>query len=379
MKKIHVLHVYRGLYNAGAENLILNIYKNFDRSKYQFDFIVHREVDSKILGLLKELGSNVYLITDFKLFNLIEYYKSWVIFFKTNTNFDIVHSHMGSTATIYLSIAKRFGLLTIAHSHSTKKVFNIKSILFSIFSFPTRYVSNYFLGCSNDASLSRYGKKIVNGDSYRLFYNSIEHDKFLFKNHVRKNVRVKLGLDKYKIIGHVGNFVNAKNHVFLVKTYYKIFKKRKDVKLVLVGDGVLKRSIEKLVFKLKMNTHVIFLGSRSDVYDLYNAFDIFVFPSKFEGLGMALVEAQFNGLTTVVSSQIPEEANISNRFIRLNDFTSTVWVKTIETLLINSRENSELSELSKKYYITNAVTSLDLIYAKLLKNKDVLLKQRNKK
>lgn len=367
---IRILHVFARMDMGGAETFIMNVYRNIDREKIQFDFVVHTNdkcvYDDEILSL----GGKIYRVPKYLGKNHMQYKKSWENFLKSHLKYKIIHGHVRSTAYIYLSIAKKFNLITIIHSHNTSSGKGIKSKIKDLFQYPIRYIADYFFACSNNAGKWLFGKKICNSNEFYIIKNAIDIEKFKFNNNIRNKIRNEFKIqDKQFVIGHVGRFHEQKNHIFLIDIFSCLLKERPDAILLLVGDGELRSTIENKVEKLGIAQSVIFTGVRPDVHKLFQAMDIFVFPSLYEGLGIVLIEAQASGLPCVVSNTIPEEAVLSENLkkISLNDKNN--WMNE---LLKDKSEyiSEEIDVLIMKsgYAIDNATKWISEFY--LEKGKD---------
>ncbi len=369
-KKVNVLQVLGKLNRGGAETLVMDMYRNIDRSKFNFDFVKHTtdkcSYDSEILAL----GGEIYSIPRYKFYNHFKYKKAWNNFFKEHRNYDIVHCHVRSTACIILKIAKKYGIYTIAHSHSVSSGKGIGAIIKRIFQFKIRYIANYFLGCSQKANEWLFGKKIANSNKCKVLHNGIDIKKFAYDINIRKRIRNELKIqDNEILIGHVGRFVKQKNHEFLVDIFYEYHKNiNKNSKLLLIGDGELREKIQDKVKSLGIEENIIIMNSTNVVQNYYSAMDVFVFPSIFEGLGMVIIEAQANGLQCIVSDTIPHEVNVTGNveFIPL-DKPKEVWGKAIN----NKCHVERLTNLEKikesGYDIKDSTIKLQNIYINALK------------
>lgn len=308
---IRVLHVIGIMNRGGAETMIMNLYRNIDRDKVQFDFVENEGNEAAFDSEIKQLGGKIYRCPRYNGNNHFTYTRWWNSFFKAHKGeYPIVHGHIGSTAAIYLSIAKKHGAYTIAHSHSAGG----GSAMYRMFAYPTRYIADKFFACSKDAAISRYGK-IVGNDSSRcqVFNNAIDARRFSFNQETREQVRKALQIaEDAVVIGHVGRFVEAKNHLFLIGTFADIRKRTPNSVLLLVGDGERRPEIQAAIDEKHLEEAVILAGVRSNVWDFYQAMDVFVFPSVYEGLPVSLVEAQAAGLPCCVSSNVPKDSAITD-------------------------------------------------------------------
>lgn len=309
-KPIRILHVIRSMNMAGSETMIMNLYRNIDRNKIQFDFLVDVDFDCDYDEEIKLMGGKIYRLPRFKLVNIIKYIFHCVKFFKEHKEFLVVHGHIGSTAPIYLSIAKLYGIPTIAHSHSEGRIINLKSIAYRLISYPTRFIADYFFACSYQAGVNRFGKGVVIKNSFSIWSNAIDFDVFKFNPRIREIVRDKFYLNNKLVIGHVGRLSLPKNHSFLLDIFNEIQKMKANSILLLVGEGELRLELMRKCEVLGLKDKVIFMGIEKDVSDILQAMDIFVFPSIYEGIPLSIIEAQASGLPIIASEAVPKEAVI---------------------------------------------------------------------
>lgn len=347
---IRVLQVFARMDRGGAETMIMNVYRHIDRSKVQFDFIVHTEDHCDYDEEIKKLGGKIFYIHRYTGKNHFQYKNEWKTFFKNHPEYHIIHGHVRSTAAIYLKIANQFGLVTIAHSHSTSSGKGIAAVVKNIMQFPIRYEADYLFACSKKAGEWLYGKKAPQKENFFVIKNGIEVEKYQFNPITRQRAREEFGIkDSQLVVGHVGNFTYPKNHEFLVDIFNEIHQEKPNSVLLLVGDGELKEKIEQKVAEYKLQDSVIFTGVRDDVPDLMQAMDVFVFPSHFEGFGIALIEAQMSGLLCYASSEgVPYETRITNLvdYISLKD-NAFIWA---DNILRNKKTNSRTEKIKTYMY-----------------------------
>jgi len=311
MESMRVLQVFGSLNTGGAETLVMNLYRNIDRNKIQFDFIVH----TKEIGFYEKeiiaLGGKIYRIPKYNVINHFKYKRAWNNFFIEHKEYKIVHSHIRSTASIILKIAKKHGLKTISHSHNTSNGKGIKSIIKKLLQYKIRKISDYFMGCSYEANKWLFGSKIANSSNCYVLNNGIDTTKFYFDIQKRIKTRESLGIKDELVIGHVGRFCYQKNHEYLIKIFSCIKQKNENAKLLLIGSGELETKIKEDISKLNLDKNVIILNNRKDIDELMCAMDCFVFPSRYEGLGIVVVEAQATGLPCFISDTIPKNVIIT--------------------------------------------------------------------
>lgn len=326
---IRVLHVLGGLDRGGAETMVMNLYRTIDRTKIQFDFVIHTSSHQAYYPEIVEMGGEIYSFPAFNGINFAELQKMWNQFFVEHPEYKILHSHVRSYASLYIPIAKKYGVKTIIHSHSTSNGSGIASVVKRIMQYPLRHQADYLMACSNEAGRWLYGDKAGLKDNYFFLPNAIDTEKYRYSEDVANKCREQFGLTDKFVIGHVGRFHEAKNHMFLLEVFAEVATRRTDAMLLLVGDGDLRPSIVAKIKELQIEDCVILAGSRGDVAEIMSAMDVFVFPSLYEGLPVTVVEAQAAGLHCLISSCITEDVDISELVERLPINDTEAWVERI--------------------------------------------------
>ena len=317
MEKVKVLHIVPNMQAGGLETFLMNIMRNINREKVQFDFLVHYKERKFYDDEIETLGGKIYRFSVREDSNYLKYICQLNKFFKDHKEYKIIHCHMPSVGFLVLSIAKIHGVkIRIAHSHNNSCENTLKGKIKSFLIRFEKYVSTDNFACSKDAGNFLFGKR-----KFTVVPNAIVLDKFKFDNEKRKKIRRDLNINNDEIvIGHIGRFCVQKNHDKLIDIFYNYQKKVKNSRLVLVGDGELRELVKEKCVRLNIDDKVIFLGTRKDTDCLYSAFDMFVFPSLFEGLGIVLIEAQMSGLYCFTTyNHVPKEASISDRLIYLKN------------------------------------------------------------
>lgn len=330
---LRILHVIGIMSRGGAETLLMNLYRNINREQIQFDFAVHSSQTGTYDDEIRLMGGKIIYFPHYNGRNHFIYKKKWELFLQNHPEYLIIHGHLRSTAAIYLNIAKQYGRITIAHSHSTSSRGNYLNKLVKCFmQFPIRHIADYFFACSNLAGIWLFGQKVCAGSRFYILNNAIDSEKFIFSEEIRNKVRKEFNIENTFVIGHVGNFDCTKNHSFIIDIFEAISHKYKESSLVLIGGGSpeLIKKIKKAACQKGLRESIRFLGIRNDVNELLNAFDVFLFPSIHEGLGIAAVEAQANGLKCVLSDRIPSEVKMSENleFLSLKS-SSDFWAEQI--------------------------------------------------
>ncbi|WP_078432584.1 glycosyltransferase family 1 protein [Metabacillus halosaccharovorans] len=365
---IRVLHVVVNMNRGGAETLIMNLYRNIDRSKVQFDFLTCKEgvFDQEILDRGGKIHRIPY-ITDGGHFHYIRNLKQ---FFKANNHYKIVHSHMDKMSGFVLKAAKKAGIpVRIAHSHNTQSEGGFIARLYKEYAGSNIVKSaTHYLACSNLAAKWLFKNK---ADSSKLLKNGIDTQKFSFSKKIRDKVRMELGVEEDSLVlGHVGRFNHQKNHEFLIEVFNELKKVDSKAYLVLVGDGTLRYDIEEKVKRLGLEEKVKFLGVRSDINSLLQAFDLFVFPSLHEGLPVTLIEAQGSGLPCLISEYITDEVDMKVDLIKFLPINSgNIWVEEIRKISTKdqNRNCSYQALYQQGYDVKNTAHCMNDFYLEMVR------------
>lgn len=323
---IRVLHVVTYMGRGGLETMIMNYYRHMDRTKVQFDFLVHRSFRAEYDDEIESLGGRI-----FRLPRLIPWSPSYTraldTFFKNHPEYTIVHVHQDCLSSVALRIAEKNGItVRIAHSHSSSQDRNIKYFIKLYYkSKIPRYATELF-ACGKDA-----GDWMFGGASYRIVNNAIDTRLYTYDPKRCKQVRSELGIPHEAfVVGHVGRFNTVKNHMYLVDVFAEIKKKAPDAFLLLVGEGDLRKEVEAKVERLGLTECVYFTGVRADVADLMQAMDCFVFPSLYEGVPLTLIEAQASGMLSLVSTGVPVECDKTGLVKRLSlQDSAETWAEQV--------------------------------------------------
>ncbi|UYO99175.1 glycosyltransferase [Oceanotoga sp. DSM 15011] len=364
---IRILHVLGALNRGGAESMVMNLYRNMDRSKIQFDFVIHTDEDCDFNNEIRDLGGKIFSVPRYNGKNHFIYKKAWNDFFSKHSEYRIVHGHMRSTASIYLKIAKKYGLMTVSHSHSTSSRGNfIEKKVKDIMQYPIRNIADYLFSCSDDSGKWLFGENVIKRNNYKVIKNAIETDKYIFDENKRNFFRNSLDLKDKFVIGHVGSFTEPKNHDFLIDVFFEVLKKKSNSVLLLLGDGKLKNNILKKAENLNILNKIFFIGVVSNVYDYMQAMDVFVFPSLWEGLPVTVVEAQASGLPCIVSDNVTKEVFITPNIISESLMKgSEYWADKILSFWNHERKNMKKYVENSGFDIKDSVKELYDFYKNL--------------
>lgn len=318
---VRVLHVLGGLSLGGAESRIMDLYRCMDREKVQFDFLVHQNGQKRIPEFydeeVKKLGGNIYLLPKFKVYNYFQYKGAVRRFFDKHREYAVVQGHMTSTAAIYLPEARKAGIPVVcAHARSAGVDRGVKGWMTRLLRLPLLKRADYCFACSGEAGESAFGKKWRKSEKAYLIPNAIDAGQFAYQESVREEIREQWGLSDCFVIGHVGRFHYAKNHEFLLEIFAgvqeSLAKEKKRCVLMLLGEGNGMEGAKRQAKELGIERDVIFAGNQKEVWKYYQAFDFFLFPSRFEGLPGTVIEAQAAGLRCLISDRITPETGISS-------------------------------------------------------------------
>ena len=345
MEPIRVLHVIGRMDRGGAEAMIMNLYRVIDRAYVQFDFVEHIDHPAAYDEEIVALGGRIFRCPRFSGLNLISYRRWWNCFFDEHTSeYPIIHGHIGSTAAIYLSVAKKHGIFTIAHSHSSGTDHTMKSYAYQALAFPTRFIADWFFACSQAAAVDRFGRKVASSNRCAILPNAIDTAVYKYDSEVRAQKRTELGLNDSLVLLHVGRFDKAKNQAFLIPVLREALNLHTDIHLLLIGDGPERENVEHIARDLGLSDRVTFTGIRDDVSRLLQAADVLIFPSVFEGLPVTLIEAQCAGLPCVISDTIPPDCILTEGLVtqlNLNDDPAYWACKALSCTALSRTDRSD--------------------------------------
>lgn len=333
-KKVKVLQLTGGFrkkidgqpISGGVASFLKNYYTKMDLSRIHFDFMAIRNQSFELYRKeFEALGSRLYTLdiqTDgfHRFFTTIHRLSK----FLKNNQYDAVHINIGSFFPVLTcAIAARIAgvKIIIAHSHSSGKNSRRKRILINIFAPMLSIFANRYCACSLVAAENLFSRGIIRKKKYHIIKNAIDIEKFTFDENLRNEMRANLGYSNELVIGHVGRFVEVKNHNFLIDFFAEFNKRIPNSRLLLLGDGELKSKIEEKVSVLGLSEYVKFMGQQKNIHRYYQAMDLFVMPSLLEGFPIVALEAQSTGLPCYVSSNITDEINVTNlcKFFSLED------------------------------------------------------------
>lgn len=362
---IRVLHVVTDLNRGGIETMLMNYYRVIDKKIIQFDFLVHREGEKHYNEEALSLGSRIYTMRRLNPFD-VTYRKELRSFFLEHP-YQIVHVHQDCLSSVVLKEAKKAGIpIRIAHSHSSKEDYNLKYPIKMFYKKRIRTYATDLMSCGEKAGRWMFGK-----NSFKVLNNAIISSKFQYDSVVRKAMRDELGIQESTfVIGQVGNFSDTKNHLFSLEIFKKLQEQIKDSKMIFVGEGYMESAIKEKINEIgeDAKNKVSLLGSRQDVNRLLQAFDVFILPSKHEGLPVAIIEAQTAGLICLASDRVTSEVDVTGlcRFLPINDGVD-IWVKEILNSQKHERKDTTQQVADNYYDVEVSAKMLERYYFDLVK------------
>lgn len=355
---IRILHVLNGLGTGGAEAIIMNWYRNIDRTKVQFDFLIRSDVNM-FEEEIKELGGRVYITPGYPRHYIANKRATKHFFDEHASEYAGIHVH--GNALLYVNIfdiAKKHGIdLRIFHSHSTSTSLKYRW-LHILNRYRIKRLATDFLACSDAA-----GKWAFADNQYILVKNGVNTEQLSYNASVREEVRNSLQLPNDAVVyGHVGRFVPVKNHMFLIEVFEKIVATNDKARLLLIGEGPLFDDVKRVAKEKNIYEKIIFAGRQKNIPAFMNAMDIFLLPSLFEGLVIVAIEAQASGLPCILSGAVTKEVKLTDLvdFLPLTDIDA--WVKRSTELNGMERKNTQAEIAKAGYDIKHSTKILEEYY-----------------
>ena len=367
----NVLYFMDGIGNAGGiQEMAVKWMENTDWEKVHIDILSYdtgkKDNYSERVG---QYGCKVYIIPTYvRKGQFFESIKATKAFFKQHQGeYDVLHAHASAKALFVLWYAKRYGIKTrILHSHCSRVISEnkVQRLAAALFKDPANWLTTDEFACSPEAGAYLFGEEEVNKGNVKIVHNGIDTDKFRPDAQLRNVVRNELNVADKFVIGNVGRFRYPKNHDYLIDIFAEVYKKDPNVMLVCVGTGELEDKIKEKCKMLQIDDRVKFLGFRSDVNRIMQAFDLLVMPSHFAGLPVTGVEAQAIGVPVLFATTITKDAAIlpQSAYLNLSD-SPEVWAEKILEYKNMQRENDPHKWIEEKGYdIKKETKKLDDFY-----------------
>lgn len=360
---VRVLHVFGALNPGGVETLVLNVYRCIDRTKIQFDFALTQGVKSLFDDEVVEMGGRPFYFDQKRsmMQNLSEILEKY-------GPFPVIHSHVYFYSGAILLNAARHGVpVRIAHAHNTSfgQVYTWKRKAYEWLM--RRLIMRYatvMLGCSTDACEFVFGPGCMDDPRCSILCNGFDVKAFCFNREDRDRIRKEYGIEDRLVVGHVGRFEEQKNHLQLIDQFAALYRFRPEAVLLLVGKGSLMDAVKEKCAELGILDAVIFAGAQKKPAPYLSAMDVFLFPSLYEGLGTALIEAQANGLYVVTSAEVvPRDIDVTGNasFVALTE-PPEVWAEETFHHCGHRPWEKANKQVGEKYEIKTITEKLTSIY-----------------
>lgn len=363
---LRVLQVVTNMDRGGLETMLMNYYRQIDRTKVQFDFLTHRKEKAAYDDEIASLGGKIYHLPRLVPWSL-SYKKALRSFFEAHPEYSVIHVHQDCLSSVVLKAAAKQKIsVRIAHSHNTNQDKNLK---YPIKLFYKQFIPKYathLMACGNEAGLWMFGDT-----PFSILRNAIDAAVYSFHPEKREAVRAALHITPHTIVvGHVGRFAPQKNHAFLLDVFAEFQKLHVDSHLLLVGEGSLLHDVEEQAARLGIVDKITFTGVRSDVNDLLQAMDVFVFPSHYEGFPVTMVEAQAAGLPCIISDNVPTEGILREDLVERLPLSpgAKAWAERLATdfIPLPERKNTTDDLIQAGFDIHTAASELERFYLEVL-------------
>lgn len=347
----------------------MNLYRNIDRSKVQFDFLLHCSEESAYEKEILSMGGRIFRIPRYLGYNKRSYEKNLTDFLLSHPVYTIVHDHLMDSAAETLKVVKKLGRIAVAHSHAAPDSFSLTDVYRFFFRRNLWKIADYRFACSDAAGRWLYRNKA----DFTVLNNGINTENFRFSKEIRTSERSEFKIkETTRLYGNVGRLDKSKNQIRLLEIMKQILMFQPDSRLMLVGKGPLEKQIRETIVRMNMQDKVILTGPRKDVNELLCAMDSFIFTSVSEGLGIALVEAQASGLPCIFTDTIPKEVDLIPELIHRVSLSEPdeTWANTaIKASPSNDRINAWKIIADKGYDIKTSAIQLQKFYLGLLESK----------
>ena len=314
---LRVLHSVSNMARAGIETMLMNYYREIDRSQIQFDFLANKPAPGEYEEEIRSMGGRIFVSPGLNPLHYPQYKRYMADLLHGNPDIIIVHAHNEAMGYYALQSAKDAGVrVRIAHAHSTRIIQDYKYPLKLICKQLLPGAATHYWSCGREAGIYYYGEKRWNASGF-ILRNAIDVSRFAFQPEVRERLRQVNGLENCFVIGHVGRFNVEKNHIRLMDILAEIAKAIPDTRLALIGTGELEQAVKEKARVMGLQDKTLFLGQMADVSEWYQVMDCFVLPSLFEGLPVVGIEAQAAGLPCFFSDRITDEVLLSPEVRRI--------------------------------------------------------------
>ena len=334
---IRILHILHSMNRGGAEAMLMNYYRNVDRTRVQFDFLLTEQNKCQYEEEIEQMGGRVYRVPLLTFSNPFPYISGVKSFLREHPEYGVVHSHTSSKSAVPLWVAQQCGVpIRVCHAHSSSAGHGLEGFVRWTLGVWLKQVATDFMSCGEGATICWYGKEYLS--KVHFVPNAVDMDKLRFDDSIRCTMREKMKIsDDDCVMGMVSRFHPVKNHLFALDVLAAVKQRHCNAKLLFVGDGDLRSAIEEKISSLSLQDDVILAGLVSDVPNYLQAMDVVLMPSSHEGLPVSLVEAQANGLSVVASTGVPHEVDVTENVTFL-PLEVDVWADSLAVKISQGME-----------------------------------------
>lgn len=359
---IRILQVVGKMHYGGMETLIMNIYRHIDRTKVQFDFLVHYREPGEYDSEIRALGGRIFVMPKTTPQNYLKCKKAYQEFFKEHHSYNKVHVHLHNMAFMIFPEAKKYNIDCVIHLHNKGVEKNIKGFLGVFCTKIAMSKADTIFACSQESAAFFIPPRCTK--TYTIIKNGIIPERFLYNETVRNELRQKMQLDNKFVLLCAARFAVQKNHTFLLDIVNALIKYDKDIILLLAGEGPLEGDIKAKIKRLHLQENVVFLGARGDIGRIMQAADCYLMPSLWEGLPITYIEAQAAGLKIYTSEEaMSEEARITDLIEGISlSREPDYWAEVIYLQRAYERENQKQAILEHGFNIQETANYLQTFY-----------------
>ena len=366
---IRILQSVSNMDRGGIETMLMNYYRHLDRDQFQFDFLVNKEKPGFFDAEVRSLGGRIFMGPGLSPLKYPEYLRYMKTLLDREKEIKVLHAHNEAMEFYALNGAKKAGFpVRIAHAHNTHLPRGLKLPVKLVCKEMIPGAATDYFACGRDAGIYYFGEKRWN-ESGVLIHNAIDLERFGYRREVRTRLRREYQLENKLVVGSVARFMVQKNHTRMLEQFACLKKIYPNSHLLLAGEGELQAAMEEKAKRLGIYDSVSFLGVQKDTSIWYQAMDVFLMPSLFEGLPVVGIEAKASGLPCVFSDTITDEILLSDRAVRLSlEQPDEVWAKELIRLGTADRDRAEGTGIvrSAGYDIVEETKRLQEIYVSLI-------------
>lgn len=356
--------------DAGISSVVMNLYRNMDYTKIQFDFLVCSKREESYENEIVSRGGKLFFVGNpLSVREIGSACYNVNLFFKEHAEeYKIVQLHSPTMALFTLRYAKKYGVeKRIVHSHSTMTSTNkLKCVANRFLMEQVFRYGNEFWACSTEAAVFLYGEKFCSEKRFEIIWNAVDTKKFTFVEEIRNRVRNEYHLNDYCVVAHVSNFSPIKNVSFLIPVMKNVIRKRKDIRFLFIGEGPTWAGFKQEVECFELSEYCVFMGRVHNVQDYLQGADLLLLPSLKEGLPISVIEAQASGLECLLSDTITKEVDVGS--VKYLPLKESVWEQEIGNReVISQKQRQERSELFRKsrFNIINEAARVEKLYLTL--------------